>query len=814
MKLRMCSTLVPIALAIAACGGDDDNNMPPPNTAKVEILSFTANPTMGMVGGMSTLSWETKNATRVRVLRDSTELTMSTAMTGMFPVTLTDETNTFTLEASKDADVVTKTVTIMATRPPMMNPRIVSFSVAPSTWSGAEQTVTVLWNTQNAATISLSANGNAVSGFPGTPMGSFMVTITETTEFVLTAEGNGMTVMQTKTSEKFGNESEPNDSAETAQPITLTNGQGEAQGTISPEGDRDWYAIQVPPGGNVIAGTLSRMGNCDIDTVLELVDPNGEVLGENDDVNYGQGQVCSEINAIFDDFARSLAGGTYYLVVRGYEDEQGSVTGEYVLTVEVRDPGCGNQIKESAQNEECDDGNTGSNDGCDSSCQAEISDTISGPPASQTISGSLAMDTSRYIELTVTSTAWLRAQVFVPTSPTCTAPDNDSFMLLYDAAFEVIAGNDDIDFQGGITCSRLDPNIEDVPLLAPGTYYLQVLPYPGTALTAFEVSIELFAPGCGNGVIEGAEVCDDANTTAGDGCDATCIPEPVAVVNPPGLTTDVVFRSETDVQAYEIHVTTPGQAITATIGDGMDCEPYPTLLVFDANWTELGRSEPFVFMGQIYCPELQPAFTPFAADLAPGTYYLVVSNAARFPATTMPITIGVRNAQCGDGAVETRAGESCDDFNGASGDGCSATCDFETGAGLSAETEPNNVRTAANTATVSAGQTVTFGGTLGAGDIDWFRVDIAPGTTASLNVRTYGLLGDPASCQGDTVVNVTNSGGMGLAESDDISDMNFCSALENDPSLMNLAAGTYFVRVAGYDPQTIVPVYYLDIELQ
>ena len=32
---------------------------------------------------------------------------------------------------------------------------------------------------------------------------------------------------------------------------------------------------------------------------------------------------------------------------------------------------------------------------------------------------------------------------------------------------------------------------------------------------------------CGNGVVEGAETCDDGNNISGDGCDASCQSEPV-----------------------------------------------------------------------------------------------------------------------------------------------------------------------------------------------------------------------------------------------------------------------------------------------
>lgn len=39
-------------------------------------------------------------------------------------------------------------------------------------------------------------------------------------------------------------------------------------------------------------------------------------------------------------------------------------------------------------------------------------------------------------------------------------------------------------------------------------------------------------PGCGDGVVSGAEECDDGNTTSGDGCDASCHVEPFETTAP------------------------------------------------------------------------------------------------------------------------------------------------------------------------------------------------------------------------------------------------------------------------------------------
>src|SRR5262249_46494765 len=42
----------------------------------------------------------------------------------------------------------------------------------------------------------------------------------------------------------------------------------------------------------------------------------------------------------------------------------------------------------------------------------------------------------------------------------------------------------------------------------------------------FVVTFSVAAPPCGDGIIGSGEQCDDANTTSGDGCSATCTTEP------------------------------------------------------------------------------------------------------------------------------------------------------------------------------------------------------------------------------------------------------------------------------------------------
>jgi cysteine-rich repeat protein len=67
--------------------------------------------------------------------------------------------------------------------------------------------------------------------------------------------------------------------------------------------------------------------------------------------------------------------------------------------------------------------------------------------------------------------------------------------------------------------------------LTAGTYYLEITRSSSTEdlAGAYEISASTRTAVCGDGVVEGNETCEDGNTTAGDGCDASCSLEGGAV---------------------------------------------------------------------------------------------------------------------------------------------------------------------------------------------------------------------------------------------------------------------------------------------
>jgi cysteine-rich repeat protein len=125
------------------------------------------------------------------------------------------------------------------------------------------------------------------------------------------------------------------------------------------------------------------------------------------------------------------------------------------------------------------------------------------------------------------------------------------------------------------------------------------------------------ATGCGDGIVGGAEQCDDNNTTSGDGCSGTCT-----------------------IESGYICTGVPS-VCTAICGDGVKVS---TEACDDSNTT--------------------------SGDGCSGT----CTVESGYTCTGNP---SVCTATCGDGAVVGT--EACDDSNTTSGDGCSGTCTVESG---------------------------------------------------------------------------------------------------------------------------------------
>ena len=129
--------------------------------------------------------------------------------------------------------------------------------------------------------------------------------------------------------------------------------------------------------------------------------------------------------------------------------------------------------------EQCDDGNTTPGDGCSATCQIEV-----------------------------------------PATWTCMA----SFFSAHDGC--------------DCGCGAHDPDCDIMP--SETLYCTGVSASPGTTCVADVCVIPPVV--CGNGIVQTGEQCDDGNTTAGDGCSATCQTEPP----PPTWTCNALFYGAHD----------------------------------------------------------------------------------------------------------------------------------------------------------------------------------------------------------------------------------------------------------------------------
>ena len=767
------------------------------DAAAITIDSFTATPNPAAPGATVTLSWSTAGGTKVTVLEGTTELTSSTTdvASGSFAVTLTEAAHTYTLRAENAVSSATETVTVTTETPAS----ITTFTVSPNTFSGASADVTVTFAAEGA-TFNLTANGQPVAGYTGQAAGNLVVTVTETTIFVLTANGAGRTVTAQAAVAQAVAEVEPNDDKATATPIT-----GGAIASLSSEADVDFFSFTVPEGGNVFADTTDGMGGCGFVSLISLYDAtDDEPLTT---ALFGGIGDCAQLDPREDGAAANLPAGTYYIAI-----ETLSGPGDYALVVLVGGPACGNQIVETATTEQCDDGNTTAGDGCNATCQIEAAGSVSGVGQRQTFSGSIVPANRRdFYQVTLPTEAFIRANTGVPAVGQC-ADGADTVVRLYDASYAPLAVSDDTS-EGA--CGDLTPLDYQSTALAAGTYWVSVESFGGDeTIAAYEVEISTFAAGCGNGFPEMGEQCDDGNTTSGDGCSDQCALEISGTVSGMGGAVTVTLGASDAFPHFVEVVVTAGQSITATTSNGQGACPTPTVLVLvdRALTTQYG-----VAAGNGGCAFIDPAEDRWAANLPAGSYLLAVLTEQGGPGGAVQVDVAINSAVCGNGFLEDLGGEQCDDGGIMPGDGCDASCQFE--GNVAQEVEPNDATSTANPLGVTRGGPVVTvtGGITPVGDRDYYAFTVPSGQTASIVARTYPTFGDPTSCSfsQDTLLELLDGTGALLADNDDDPNRSgFCSLLDGtEMATTSLPAGNYYLVVRHYDDSVAFSGYFLDAQL-
>ncbi|WP_373047769.1 DUF4215 domain-containing protein [Vulgatibacter sp.] len=284
---------------------------------------------------------------------------------------------------------------------------------------------------------------------------------------------------------------------------------------------------------------------------------------------------------------------------------------------------------------------------------------------------------------------------------------------------------------------------------------------------------------CGDGIVTRSigEMCDDGNTTGGDGCGSTCLVEG-------GLCTDALtftFDATTNVGTVSGTTVDAGDETALSCADGaINADAFATFTSpIDAAW-DIRSAADFntVLAVQATCGDASAElacsnsarFDQTGEDLLrivldAGASVTVVIDGygawnmshGTFTLTATPLPIRAEGAACdpsealdvcaaglychqtlslctapacGNGWLED--GEQCDDGNTAAGDGCSDTCSYE----VVMEVEPNDDATTA----MSIATGVTYQGAIDSYDIEYFAFAATAGTTYAIET-SIGSLG-------------------------------------------------------------------------
>ncbi|MEI8254254.1 MAG: DVUA0089 family protein [Deltaproteobacteria bacterium] len=463
---------------------------------------------------------------------------------------------------------------------------------------------------------------------------------------------------------------------------------------------------------------------------------------------------------------------------------------------------CGDGLLRGA--EQCDDGNTASGDCCSATCAQEASvgtlicerepnnlySTANGPttPGGGIIASIGPIGDQDFLSITLTAYTDLRIETFDGVSgTTCAAIDTYVRLFAPDGTTQ-LASNDD---SGVGFCSLLDPTVDaSVRRLGPGTYYLRIEEFSNdAAIPQYNARVTAIAT-CGNGTREGSEICDDGNTTAGDGCSASCILETGYVCTGTPSVCHVAC-GDGALQAGETcddsnRTAGDGCSSTCTVETGYTCAGTPSVC------------GPGCGDGIRLASEGCDDGNLVNGDGCASTCAVEAGFAC---AGTPSVCSGI----CGDGLL--RGTEQCDDGNIASGDCCSATCAREANVGtLICETEANNTPATANGPTTPGGGLVASVGPVA--DMDYFTFTLA--AYSDVRLQTFDTTSSTTCVTGtDTVMTFYAPDGTTVLASNDDGGISPCSYLDPTATaaMRRLAPGTYYVSIRAYSATAVIAQY-------
>ena len=459
-------------------------------------------------------------------------------------------------------------------------------------------------------------------------------------------------------------ETEPNDGP--GQANAFQDGTNGFYAEIEVAGAVDVFSVDAPIGSTMSLAISDGYGGCPADATMSIQGVHNNLI-----LATSATELCPTLDGNDDpDLATLASGGTYYIYVSAP-----AAVENYALDIVVQPPVCGDMIVQLGEEcddgnmtpadgcendctvtpvcgdnsvqsgEECDDGNTMNGDGCDSMCQYEGSVCIESEPNDSIATADPDLtclfwngqitpvaDVDYYEVIVAVDGSRVQAEVVDITGMGCPA-SFDSTLYLFNGAMTQLAYDDD---DGNNACSIINNSDSGAANLMADTYYLAVHEFGDNGTSApYQLKVNIFPPGCGDGAIQAPEECDDGNLSDGDGCSSTCAFEAgFCAETEPNNTQGAanVLATCVDVQAaitpvndedwfqIDIPAGNPDLRIEVVGPDGVTCGGGDThIYLHDSGGTLLGEDDDD---GDVLCSLINPTTDVFAQNLAAGSYFL------------------------------------------------------------------------------------------------------------------------------------------------------------------------------------------------
>ena len=549
-------------------------------------------------------------------------------------------------------------------------------------------------------------------------------------------------------------------------------------------------------------------------------------------------------------------------------------------------PFCGDGILD--EGEECDDAGNAPSDGCDADCQLEAgyagevepNDTcataVALPALPVTALGHFTATTDDdYYAFTLTAASDVSVRTYDGTGTGCASPvDTIVTVQNADCTTTLLDAIDWYSFANGSNCENLTPtNYAALRQLAPGTYKIKAEAYGG-APWSYRLEVKTLStcgngivegyekcdgsatcnpdctkpPGCGDGVLQEGEACDDGNEATGDGCFG-CALEPgyFADTEPndtcPGAAQTITlpatilgtFPANTDRDSFSFTLTAPADLHIQTFdSSGTACAaPVDTVVnLFKENCTTTQMSQ----KDSIGCENVSAATETNLRQVPAGTYRLRVHPYADAPygyvakikaLTTCGNQVKEGFEECDNGTAACDANckivptcgdgllngtEQCDDANPNSGDGCSGACIWET---IPEPSGANNTKSDADArateGTLITGSVRYSGAITPAADLDTLKMTVA--TDRAIRMEVFDSTGSGCSSIAASKLTVFKADGVttqlmndGNSTSDSAGGISTCAGLVGF-----FPAGDYYVRVQASSSTATIAAYQLEV---